>query len=83
MKRKGKTSLEKFLEAYSILAGEVYIPERYREGYIRLMKKIKGVREDTLTKLKLLQYKIDLDKYLDNLTEEIYKEVNLNKIKIK
>ena len=72
-----ETSLSKFLEAYKILCSEVYIPEKHKEGYIELLKKIGNIRDDAPTKIKLLQYKIGLDRYLGKLTREIYGKVKL------
>jgi len=76
-KREYRDSLVKFLEAYRILCSEVYIPEKYSDGYIKLMKKMGSVRENAPTKIKLLQYKIDLDKWLNDVAEEIYRKVKL------
>lgn len=70
-------TLAKFLEAYKILCSEVYIPEKYREGYVELFKKVRKIRDDAPTKIKLLQYKIELDKLLESFTEEIYKKIRL------
>lgn len=78
-RRISESSLAKFLEAYKILCSEVYIPEKYREGYIGLLKKVGNIRNDAPTKIKLLQYKIGLDSYLGKLTEEVYKKVKLKK----
>lgn len=77
--RRTETSLAKFLEAYQVLCSEVYIPEKYREGYVRLLKKMGGSPDNAPTKIKLLQYKIELDRCLDDITEEIYRKVKLRK----
>jgi len=80
MRRKvTETSLAKFLEAYKILCSEVYIPEKYREGYVELFKKVGKVKDDAPTKIKLLQYKIELDNHLRHTAEKIYRKVKLKK----
>ena len=73
------SSIAKFLEAYKILASEVYIPEKYRAGYVKLLSKVGNMGNDAPTKIKLLQHKIGLDRHLIELAEEIYKRVKLKK----
>lgn len=73
-----RRKLIKFIKAYNILCKEVYLPEKYRKGYVSLIKKVGKIRDDAPMKLKLLQYKIELDGLLDELTEEIYKKVKLD-----
>lgn len=73
-----ETSLDKFLEAYKVLCSEVYIPERHREGYVKLIKRVGKLRDNTPTKIKLLQYKIELDDLLDEKAEEIYRKLKLD-----
>ncbi len=73
-----ETSLDKFLEAYKILCSEVYIPERHREGYIKFIKRVGRMTDSAPTKIKLLQYKIELDDLLDEKAEEIYRKLKLD-----
>ena len=70
-------AITKFIEAYSILQSEVYIPEKYRAGYVRLLKKMGGSPDHAPTKIKLLQFKLDLDRHLDRIAEKIYRKVKL------
>jgi len=67
----------KFITAYSILQSETYIPGKYK-GYVKLMKVMGGNEPNHApTKLKLLQFKIDLDRHLNKITEKIYNKVRL------
>jgi hypothetical protein len=66
----------KFFEAYKTLSSEVYIPEKYREGYMKLARKI-GRESKAPTSLKLLALKVELDDMMRNYVHEIYRACKL------
>lgn len=79
MKRRNisESRLVKFLEAYKILTSEVCVPERRGEGYIKFIKRVGRMTDNAPTKMKLLQYKIELDDLLNEKVEEIYNKIKL------
>ncbi|MCL5073959.1 MAG: hypothetical protein M1308_24165 [Actinobacteria bacterium] len=63
-------------EAYRILSSEVYIPEKYQEGYIKFARKLKDA-EDCPTNIKILALKVELDDLIEYYIPRIYELVKL------
>jgi len=70
--------LARFCEAYRTLAGEVYIPEKYKEGYSKLAKKL-GSDSKAPTNMKLLALKVELDEEISEYIGKIYRLCRLKK----
>ncbi len=66
----------RFVEAYRILSSEVYIPEKYQEGYVKLARKLRDI-DNAPTNIKILALKIEIDDLIEYYISKIYELVKL------
>jgi len=77
--------IAQFIQAYSILEEEVYIPEKHRYGYVAFTKRMGKMESEPPTKIKQLQAKIKVDAIIrefisdSGIIEEIYRIVKLGR----
>ena len=77
--------ITQFIQAYSILEEEVYIPEKHRQGYVAFTKRMGKMESEPPTKIKQLQAKIKIDAIIrefingSGIIEEIYRIVKLGR----
>ena len=85
MRKEVENIITQFIEAYSILEEEVYIPEKHRPGFVAFTKRMGKMESEPPTKIKQLQAKIRVDTKIrefisdSGIIEEIYKIVKLGK----
>jgi hypothetical protein len=72
-----KSTHDRFMQAYQILAETCYLPENIRKGYIQFLRRAGIQKEKMPTKLRTLAYKIELDSHLEHLTAKIYEHLDL------
>ena len=85
MRKEVDNIITQFIQAYSILEEEVYIPEKHRQGFVTFTKRMGKMESEPPTKLKQLYRKIKIDEKIrdfivgSNIIEEIYNIVKLGK----
>ena len=84
MRKEVENIITQFIEAYSILEEEVYIPEKHKSGFVAFTKRMGKMESEPPTKLKQLHRKIKIDQKIrdfivdSNIIEEIYSVVKLS-----
>jgi phosphoglycolate phosphatase-like HAD superfamily hydrolase len=70
-------SIDRLRAAYRILEGQVYIPDKYRPGFAKFLKKVCKENGKLPFHVMTMDLKLEIDNTLDDLAVKIYRKLKL------